>query len=127
MNIQIGAELTLQITVEDKDSAKSLGSGGLDVFGTPAMIALMEKTALTLLRDFLPEGEDSVGISVNAKHLKASPIGATISCTAKIAAVDGRKVSYEISATDDSGDVIGTCEHDRFVVDVKRFMDKVAK
>jgi len=125
MDITIGSKLTQTITVENKDSAKSLGSGGLDVFGTPAMIALMESTALNLLRDFLPEGSDSVGMVVNAKHLKASPIGAKISCTAEITAVDGRKVDYDIVATDESGDTIGSCSHSRFIVDIDRFMAKL--
>lgn len=125
MNITIGAELVKTITVETKDSAKSLGSGGLDVFGTPAMIALMENTALSLLKNYLPEGSDSVGTAVDAKHLKASPIGAKISCKATITAVEGRKVDFEIVASDESGDTVGTCKHGRFIVDVERFMSKI--
>jgi predicted thioesterase len=123
--MQTGQTFTQTITVKDKDSAKSLGSGGLDVFGTPAMIALMENTALLMVRPSLPEGSDTVGIEINAKHLKASPIGAEITCTATITAIDGRKISYELTATDASGEIIGTATHDRFVVDIAKFMSKL--
>lgn len=123
--MEVGQSFTKTITVQDKDSARSLGSGGLDVFGTPAMIALMENTALVMVRPSLPEGSDTVGIEINAKHMKASPIGAEISCTATITAIDGRKISYSIEAKDDSGDIIGTATHDRFVVDMEKFMSKL--
>lgn len=123
--MEVGQTFTKTITVQDKDSARSLGSGGLDVFGTPAMIALMENTALDMVRPFLQAGSDTVGIEINAKHLKASPIGAEISCTATITAIDGRKISYNIEAKDASGDIIGTATHDRFVVDMEKFMSKL--
>ena len=123
--MHIGKTFTKTITVQDKDSARSLGSGGLDVFGTPAMIALMENTALLMVRADLPAGGDTVGIEINAKHLKASPIGAEITCTSTITAIDGRKISYAIEAKDNHGDTIGTATHDRFVVDMEKFMSKV--
>lgn len=125
VNIKTGLAFSQTITVTDKDSAKSLGSGGLNVFGTPAMIAFMENTALIMVREFLPEGCDTVGIEINAKHMKASPIGAKITFDAVVTAIDGRKISYEIKATDEHGDVIGTCTHDRFVVDTVKFMSRV--
>ncbi len=125
MEIPVGLELEKTITVQEKDSAKSLGSGGLDVFGTPAMIALMENIALEMIRPHLPEGEDSVGMMINAKHMKASLIGAKITGKARITAVDGKKVSYSIACYDESGATIGEAEHDRFVVTVERFMSKL--
>lgn len=125
MHITIGLQSSKTITVLDKDSAKNLGSGTLNVFGTPAMIALMENVALDMIRPFLPEGLDSVGIEILAQHTKASPIGAQIKCTATITAVDGRKISYSITATDENDDTIGTAIHHRFVVDIEKFMKKV--
>ncbi len=125
MEIPVGLESEKSITVQEKDSAKSLGSGGLDVFGTPAMIALMENVALEMIRPYLQEGDDSVGMMINAKHMKASPLGAKITCKAKVTAVDGRKVSYSLSCFDESGDAIGTAVHDRFVVGTERFMSKL--
>lgn len=125
MEISVGLSATKEIVVQEKDSAKALGSGGLDVFGTPAMIALMENVALDMIRPHLPAGSDSVGIKINADHLKASAIGARISCTATVTAVDGRKVSYDITCYDASGDKIGFAAHDRFVVDMAKFMSRV--
>ncbi|MCG8697254.1 MAG: thioesterase family protein [Bacteroidales bacterium] len=125
MEIPVGLKNQKKIIVENKDSAKSLGSGGLDVFGTPAMIALMENTALHMIRPYLPEGSDSVGIMINTKHLKASPIGAEITCEATVTAVDGKKVSYTITCHDETGEKIGESEHDRFIVDIERFISKL--
>ncbi len=124
--MNIGQTYTKTITTQDKDSARALGSGGLDVFGTPAMIALMENVALEMVRPSLPEGSDTVGIEINAKHLKASPIGATITCKATITAIDGRKISYKIEAHDGNGQLIGTATHDRFVIDMEKFMSKLS-
>ncbi|MCW3786005.1 thioesterase family protein [Plebeiibacterium sediminum] len=125
MNIPVGLKADKEINVETKDTAKVLGSGGLDVYGTPAMIALMENVAMTMIATYLPEGGDSVGIKMNADHMKASPVGAKIKCEATIAEVDGRKVSYEIVCTDETGATIGKASHDRFVVDVERFLSKL--
>ncbi len=123
--MQIGETSTKRIIVQEKDSARALGSGGLDVFGTPAMIALMENTALDMVRKDLPEGSDTVGIEINAKHLKASAIGTVILCTATITGIDGRKISYSIEAMEEeSGKLIGTATHDRFIVDIEKFMSK---
>lgn len=123
--MKVGQTFTQTLVVEEKDSARVLGSGGLDVFGTPAMIALMEKTALMLVRPSLETGTDTVGIEINAKHIKASPIGAEITCTATITAIEGRKISYAIEAKDNHGDTIGSATHDRFIVDTERFMSKL--
>ncbi|MDA3853023.1 MAG: thioesterase family protein, partial [Bacteroidales bacterium] len=120
--MKTGQTFSQTITVQEENTARSLGSGGLDVFGTPAMIALMENTALLMVIESLPKGSDTVGMEINAKHTKASPIGTSISCTATITAIEGRKISYEITAKDNSGDTIGTATHDRFVVDTERFM-----
>ncbi len=124
--MQVGETLSKRMIVQEKDSARVLGSGGLDVFGTPAMIALMENTALDMLRNDLPEGSDTVGIEINAKHLKASAIGTAVVCTATITAIDGRKISYSIEAVEEeSGKRIGTATHDRFIVDIEKFMSKL--
>ncbi len=125
MTIPVGLKADKKITVATKDTAKVLGSGGLDVYGTPAMIALMENVAMTMISSYLEEGNDSVGMKMNADHMKASPVGAQILCEATISAVEGRKVSYDIVCTDDSGATIGKASHDRFVVDVERFLSKL--
>jgi len=115
--------LSQTITVKESQTATEYGSGLLPVFATPALIGLMENTAMQLIE--LPEGSSSVGISINLKHLKASPIGAEIKCTATLVEVDGRRYTFEIKATDASGDVIGEATHERFVVNVEKFMSKL--
>lgn len=110
------------IQVKENQTAEQYGSGLLPVFATPALIALMENTAMQLIE--LPEGNSSVGISVNMKHLKASAIGETICCTATITEIDGRKYSFDLKATDSSGDLIGEGTHERVVVNIEKFMSK---
>lgn len=112
------------ITVEANQTAEFLGSGNLPVFSTPAMIALMENTAIKCLSD-LPEGNTSVGTSISVNHLKASPIGATIRCTATITATEGRKYTFHVSATDEAENLIGEGTHDRMVVNLEKFMSKI--
>jgi len=114
---------TQTIIVKESQTALEYGSGLLPVFATPALIGLMENTAMQLIE--LPEGSSSVGISINMKHLKASPVGAEIVCTASITEIDGRKYSFEIKANDTSGDLIGEATHERFVVNVEKFMSKL--
>jgi predicted thioesterase len=113
---------TQTIQVSNSQTATQYGSGLLPVFATPALVALMENTAMQLIE--LPEGSSSVGTAISVEHLKASPIGAMIECTASITAIEGRKYSFSITASDESGDIIGRATHDRYVVDIERFMSK---
>jgi len=119
----INDSFTQTITVDENQTAIKYGSGLLPVFATPALIALMENTAMHLLE--LPEGSSSVGISLNMKHLKATPVGARVNCTAILAETEGRKYSFKIEATDENGFLIGDCFHERVVVDINRFMSKL--
>jgi len=123
--MKTGQTHTKTIIVQEKDSARAFGSGCLDVFGTPAMIGLMENVCLEMTRPSLPADSDTVGIEINAQHLKASPIGASITCTATIISIDERKICYEIEARDTSNDIIGTATHQRFIVDIEKFMRKM--
>jgi len=126
MDIQIGKTAVAATIVDKSNTALAVGSGNLEVFGTPMMIALMEKAACEALGSFLDENQTSVGISVNIEHTSASLIGAKVSATATITATSGRKVSFNLVASDDNG-TIGKGAHERFVVDSKRFMDKLQK
>jgi predicted thioesterase len=112
-----------QIIVNKHQSAAEIGSGLLEVFSTPSMIALMENTAMQLIP--LKEGESSVGTSIHAEHLKASPIGAKLTFTAELTANEGRKYNFNIEVSDESGNLVGKALHTRFVVDIARFMSKV--
>ena len=115
--------LTQTIQVKESQTAAEYGSGLLPVFATPALIALMENTAMQLIE--LPEGSSSVGTSISLKHLKATPIHAKIKCTATILNIEGRKYTFAIQATDSVGDIIGEATHERVVVNVERFMLKL--
>ena len=121
--IQAGKTASVKTVVMENNTAKAVGSGILDVFATPMMIALMEKAACACLSDALADGQTSVGTQINAAHTAASPIGAEITATAVIVSVDGRKVDFEISANDGAGE-IGRCTHSRFIVDTEKFMTK---
>lgn len=112
-----------KITVTEEMSAANIGSGLLPVFSTPSMIAAMENTAMQLIPQ--NEGSSSVGTTIHADHLKASKIGEVIEFTAAITSIEGRKYSFFIEAFDSKGDLIGKAYHDRFVIDVERFMSKL--
>ena len=112
------------LVVEHKDTAAVYGSGALEVFATPAMIALMEKTCLESVADKVGEGNTTVGIAVNIKHLKASPVGSMIRCDAKLIEVDRKRLVFEVHCFE--GDtLIGEGVHERFVVDSEKFMAKL--
>ena len=113
-------------TVEESMSARVCKSGSLDVFATPMLVALMECAACDAVKDALPEGSTSVGTEIDVKHTAASPVGASVRAEAVLTAVDGRKLSFDITAYEGEK-VIGTAKHERFIVDAARFMAKLAK
>jgi len=116
-----GKSATVSAIVAERDTAKAVGSGSLDVFATPMMIALMERAACECLADCLGGGQTSVGTLINVEHVAASPIGAEVSATATIDSVLGRRVEFTVIAN--SGDrVIGKGKHTRVIVDAERFM-----
>lgn len=119
-----GITFSQEMTVEQKDTAAVYGSGKLDVFATPAMVGLMENTAMRCLDGLLEKGDDTVGIEINVKHLKATLVGKKVWCTATITEVDGRRIVYAIEAKDETG-IIGTAVHDRFIVNVEKFLSKL--
>jgi len=122
--LAIGQTATVSTTVTDKNTAKAAGSGSLDVFATPMMVALMEKAACECLAHNLETTQASVGTQINVAHTAASPLGAIIKATATIAAVDGRKISFTVTACDELNE-IGNGTHERFIVDSDRFMKKL--
>ena len=111
------------LVVEHKDTAAVYGSGALEVFATPAMIALMEKTCLESVANKIGEGNTTVGIAVNIKHLKASPVGSTIRCEGEIVEVDRRRLVFSVKCYEGET-LVGEGIHERFVVDSEKFMSK---
>lgn len=111
-------------TVTEAVSAAAMGSGDLPVFATPAMVALMENAAMKAVAARLPEGATTVGAEMNVTHIKPSPIGASVTATAVLAQVDGRRLTFNVGARDETG-MIGEGIHVRYVVDRARFTAKL--
>lgn len=124
--IRQGIENETTKVVSEADSASNCGSGLLPVFATPALIALMEQTAHTSIENLLPEGSTSVGAEINVKHLKATPLGMQVRCHSKLVEINGRRMVFEIEAYDEIAK-IGEAVHVRYIVDSKRFMDKLSQ
>lgn len=118
-----GTAASVEKTVEPKDLACVHGSGSLQVYATPAMAALMEKTACVLLEPYMEEGETTVGISLSLQHLKASLCGMKLTCTATLVQMEGRKTVFDIEVRD-ALSVVGTARHERFSVLAEPFMQK---
>ncbi|MFI3282894.1 MAG: thioesterase family protein [Rikenellaceae bacterium] len=110
--------------VNEENTALKLGSGDLEVFATPAMIALMENAAMKAVAAALPQGSTTVGTEMNASHIKASAMGAEITATAVVTEVEGRKITLNVGARDNDG-LIGEGVHTRFIVDREKFMAKL--
>ena len=110
-------------TVTADNTAASMGSGDLPVFATPAMVALMENAAMQAVAGKLPEGATTVGAEMNVTHIKPSGLGAAVTATAVLTAVEGRKLTFNVGARDAEG-MIGEGTHVRYVVDRARFMEK---
>ena len=114
-----------QVIVSHSNSAAAMGSGLLEVFSTPSMIALMENAASGSVQKYLEPGKTTVGISINAMHLSPTALGMTVECESELLEVDGRRLVFKITAIDRMG-VIGTATHERMIIDAKPFMEKAA-
>ena len=122
--MNIGLTYTSTTVVNNNNTAKALGSGDMDVFATPAMVALMENAAMNAVAPHLEEGQTTVGTQISTSHIKASALGATITATAVLTAVDGRSLTFTITARDGEN-IIGEGIHTRFIVDRERFLSKL--
>ena len=118
------AVYTSTMTVEEKHLAMNMGSGDLPVLATPAMMALMENAAMKAVAPQLPEGSSTVGGFIQSSHLHPTPLGSTITATARLVKEEGRKLTFEVEAEDANG-VIGKGEHLRFIVDKEKFLAKL--
>ena len=122
--MEIGLTFTSTVVVSKENIAATMGSGNLDVFATPAMVALMENAAMNVVAGELPEGFTTVGGLVHIAHVKPSAMGDTVSATAVLKEIEGRKLTFEVRAQDAKG-VIGEGTHVRYIVDKEKFMGKL--
>ena len=123
-NLKAGITGRQVITVTDADTASSFGSGLIAVFATPAMIALMEKTAQMSVQPLLPAGAITLGTAVSITHTKATPVGMKVFCESELLEIDGKKLLFRVIARDEKG-VIGEGTHRRYIVDAEAFMNKL--
>ena len=121
--LEAGIKGTKEIMVTNENTAKTMGSGTLDVFATPAMIALMENTAYESVASELEEGSGTVGTALNVKHVAATPVGMKVTCETERIKVDGRALTFSVKAFDEKG-LIGEGEHERFIVFNEKFQAK---
>ena len=114
--LQPGIKAEKSLTVTDANTAKTMGSGTLDVFATPAMVALIEQTAYTSIESELEPGWGSVGTSLNIQHLSATPVGMTVTATTELVEVDRRRLVFHAEVYDEKG-LVGKGTHERFLVE----------
>jgi predicted thioesterase len=124
--LRVGARGDQNVLVTDELTALAMGSGSLPVLATPAMIALMESAAVTAIESFLPEGQSSVGIEINVRHLSATPIGEEIIASAIVTQIDGKRITFEVRAWDRK-ELIGEGTHVRYLIDEDRFMSRLTE
>ena len=109
------------VTVEN--TAKTMKSGTLDVFATPAMIALMEDVAFESVASELEEGCGTVGTLIDVKHVAATPVGMKVTCETELTKIDGRALTFSVKAFDECG-LIGEGVHERFIINDEKFQAK---
>ena len=122
--MEIGLTFTSTTVVDNTNTAVALGSGNMEVFAPPAMVALMENAAMNAVAPHLEAGQTTVGTEISTTHIKASALGATITATATLTAIEGRKLTFAVTAHD-GDNIIGEGTHTRFIVDRERFLAKV--
>lgn len=123
MDIYVGMKMSLMDKVTMENTAKTLGSGSLLVYGTPAMLLLVEKTAVALLEGHLDEGMTTVGTNLNVDHIAASPLDCEISCDVELTEIDRKKLTFAVEVRDAAG-IIGKGTHERFIVNSQKFQEK---
>ena len=121
--MELGIKGAAETVVVYENTAAAVGSGALEVFSTPSMIALMEKASRELVQPYLEEGQSTVGTRLEVSHVAASPIGAQIRAESTLVEIDRRMLTFEVKAYAD-GELIGEGRHQRCIIYAERFMEK---
>lgn len=122
--LKVGLVAERTTLVDQGNTAKSLGSGDVEVFGTPAMIALMEAAAVAAIEPYLDPGQSSVGIELQVEHVAATPLGQTVRSSAELTGIEGRRLTFQVTAWDQVA-LIGKGSHTRVLIDRERFTANV--
>lgn len=127
MDLNLAPGLTGETSdvVTENNTAIRYGSGNVPVYATPAMIGLMEGAAVAALEAHLPTGVSTVGTDLKVKHVAATPVGLAVRATAELLEVEGRRLVFAVQAFDER-EQIGTGTHERFVIQVEKFLAKAA-
>ena len=123
MSIELGIKGRAESVVTEQNTAEAMGSGLVPVFATPCMIALMENAAAGAIQPHLESGEGSVGTRLDVSHDSATPIGRKVWAQAEVTAVEGRKITFAVTAFDEAGE-IGRGIHERFVIQTEKFLTR---
>ncbi len=121
--LNTGITNTLSFLVTTDRSARSMGSGSLDVLATPAMIAGMENVCMKCVQSYLEEGCTTVGTKVDVSHISATPVGDTVTYKCILTEIDRKRLVFTVEAFDSAGK-IGEGIHERFIVNAARFTEK---
>ncbi len=123
MEITVGMKGEAVTTAEREDTALEVGSGSLLVYATPCMVALMEGAACEAIADALEENQTTVGTALNIEHISATPVGLEVRAEATVTAVEGKTVTFQVTAFDEAGE-IGRGTHRRVIVNSQKFLEK---
>jgi len=123
MSLKLGMTGEATTIVAHENTAARVGAGGVEVFGTPMMIALMEQASWQSVANDLEPGYVTVGTLVNVRHLAATPLGQRVRATAELVEIEGRRLLFKVEAFDEK-QKIGEGQHERFIVNLDRFMKK---
>ena len=124
--LEAGIKNTIDMIVTDEKTAKAVGSGGLEVFATPALIALAEKTAYESVVPYLEEGQGTVGTNIDIKHIAATPVGMRVVCETELMEFDAsnpRRLLFSVNVYDEV-EKIAEGTHERFIINNDKFMGK---
>lgn len=123
MEITVGMKAEVSTLVEREDTASEVGSGSLLVYATPCMVALMEGAACEAIEEALSDSQTTVGIELNIQHLSATPVGLEVRAEAEVTAVEGKIITFAVTAYDEAGE-IGKGTHKRAIVNSQKFLEK---
>src|SRR3990170_2879719 len=115
-----------ELVVGEEHTAPRIGSGRVHVLATPVMINLIEAAALEAIERHLPSGYQSLGTLLNVRHVAATPVGMRVSARAEVLAVEGRTIRFRVEARDER-ELIGDGTHERVVINVARFDERVQR
>lgn len=126
MPIEKGEKGEIERMVTKEEAASRFGNPGVDVLATPVLVAWIEEAAITAIHHHLEPGQGTVGTMVAIRHLAATPVGMKVKVTAQVKEVEGRRLLFTVEAYDQK-EKVAEGEHERFVVNLSRFLDKAAR